>query len=298
MYGNQKCKINKEAGSSLRAELFGILASLICLESIKQLHKIKKTPKCNSYTAYVDNKETVTRANQERKALTRKKDIMRPEFNVEQDIVEKLKTLEIEGKWEWVKAHTESQTEPHQINRKTDELATEAHNLETELRGDEENPLPKIWYKANEISNLKVKKMIDQLSANYIEIELRKRKVSRVDQSSFLDSAFGNKIDSQGGGIGRFVRKIMWGVLPVRQKGYATKIKNDKKCPRCKAEIEDVDHMISCGYKNINKCKDNFKKELINIDTAPDIRTLIQKMFTHPRNSCQEKNDGQRKLDN
>ena len=128
MYGANICSPISGKPSSLRAELYGILASIICLKVICQYHKIKnKVDDTSCFSAYVDNMEAIKRMKKERSKEVSRKAYLRPEYNIEQTILDLTEQLPIQGGWQWVKAHTDLETTPHKINRKTDLLAGQAH---------------------------------------------------------------------------------------------------------------------------------------------------------------------------
>lgn len=214
----------------------------------------------------------------EKESFKDKKTVMRPEYNIESCIIQKMKDMNLKGRWEWVKSHTELQTTPH--NRVADKLADNAHNLTTTLIESSKSPHPQIWYKNHEITNFKVRTMIQKLCMERIETELTKRGVSAINKRAFLNLAIGERNDRINHGQGRFIRKMIWGVLPVREKEYASKNNKDNQCPRCNSATETLNHMIQCGYNNIPECKMCLDKEMKEIDTAPEIQTRINKLFS------------------
>ena len=128
MYGENICSPISGKPSSLRAELYGILASIICLKVICEYHKIKnKDDDTSCFSAYVDNMEAIKRMKKERIKEVSRKAYLRPEYNIEQTILELTEKLPIQGGWKWVKAHTDLETTPHKINRKTDLLSGQSH---------------------------------------------------------------------------------------------------------------------------------------------------------------------------
>ena len=126
-YGWQKMPPDSSTNSSLKAELNGGLGVII---GIHLIHKYHSLPPTFKFILYCDNKETVTRFQDEFKNTSRK-GWLRKELVYEQEIRDILTKLECKITWRWIASHDNDGTKGAEANDIADIMTKKAWELQS-----------------------------------------------------------------------------------------------------------------------------------------------------------------------
>lgn len=121
MKGAYICPSYKNETSSLRAELYGALGIVLCIQLITKHNNTHLNTNANVW-AYIDNDTVIKRINNNEQ-LTPKQTLV-PEYELTEELMSILTTLPCPGTWRWIKGHNEDDdTPPGHMNRVMDSEA-------------------------------------------------------------------------------------------------------------------------------------------------------------------------------
>ena len=254
-WGRGKCPDHVGKWSSLRAELFGMMATIILIKAIRNTFKqdSKWGSDLKGFTAYVDNKTAIGRVEKNKESEPRvktRRDYLCSEYNVGNKMNDILDEVGLEGRWKWVKAHTDGKKPEQIINRFADELADIAHNDKEITTSEPTSGRPILQLQGKEISSKIRSQIIEYAMVMKSKRYWEKKREKEEYKESLIPRKIGGCIKKFKKGNQRTIIKAIHGWTPVLSRKHCETWHHTNMCPICKRAPETHRHFLTCGYKN------------------------------------------------
>ena len=282
IYGSCKCPPSANEESSLRAELHGSYALLLCLKLIQIRYNISS----GSCQIYIDNTTAISRLNGTIESrLSLRKTFLRPEFNLEYIIKRLKETIKIKITATWIRSHTTRSSTANKINNFADTLAKKGqqeHYLAPYLNHIQENILPTVILSGREITAHFHHTIKKQTSRKRIKSYHNAKNFPKLlqdigQQWSDICVCSTNLTRYEN----KFSSKLLHRWLPTRTILFRN-TNDSQTCPTCKNLPESNRHFISCSTRRFPDQWKKLKTTLILNNVTKEIcyylhQTLLDK---------------------